>query len=66
MRDTIKVELVVHTGFAGCTHRAVIDIDSEFWESLTPAAQADHLDGLAVDYREELVACSARVLESTK
>jgi hypothetical protein len=63
MTDTVKIKLYVGTGFANCKHEDIFEIDREHWESMSSEEQENLLDELAVDFRNNVIECTAWVME---
>ena len=63
MTDTIKIKLYVGTGFANCKHEDIFEINREQWEGMSADEQENLMDELAVDFRDNVIECSAWVVE---
>lgn len=61
--SVVRIKTVVETGFAGCTHTDVIEIDKDEWDAMTEQQREDRLDQEATDFRDNLISCSAWVLD---
>lgn len=63
MGDVVRIKLYIGTGFASCQHEDIIEIESEVWEDMTEDERDELLDELAVDFRNNVIECSAWVIE---
>lgn len=63
MSDVVRIKLYVGTGFANCQHEDIFEIESEVWENMTEDERDKLLDELAVDFRNDVIDCSAWVIE---
>jgi len=63
MNDTVKIKLLIETGFAGCDHEDFMEIDKEDWDSMTKDEQNRFLDNLAREFRDDYISCAAWVVE---
>lgn len=66
MGDIVRIKLYVGTGFAACQHEDIFEIESEVWENMTEDERDKLLDELAVDFRNNVIDCSAWVLEENE
>ncbi len=62
MSDTVKIKMVIHTGYANCKHEDVLEIDREYWDSLV-GTQEDFLDQCAIEFLHDKIEVSAYVEE---
>lgn len=62
MSDVVRIKLYVETGFAGCEHTDMLEVDRAEWEAMTPEEQAQFLDAEAVEFRNNHIGCSAWVM----
>lgn len=63
MSDVVRIKLYVGTGFAGCQHEDIIKIERKVWEEMSRKEQEAFLDESAVDFRNNVIDCSAWVVE---
>lgn len=63
MSDTIKIALYVGTGYHGADHEDEMEVEREWWESMTKEEQERYLDEVARDFLHNCVECSAWVVE---
>ena len=50
MSDTIKIKLYIDTGFAGCKHEDVAEVDRAEWEAMSDEDREKHLQEEARDF----------------
>lgn len=63
MSDVVRIKLYVGTGFAGCQHEDIIEVRKKYWKDMSKEEQEDFLDEAAVDFRNNVIDCSAWVIE---
>lgn len=63
MNDVVRIKLHISTGFAGCDHTDVLEIDRAEWEALTPEQQQARLDEEIIEFRGDKIECAAWVME---
>lgn len=63
MSDIVRIKLHVGTGFASCAHEDTIEVDKEYWNEMSEEEQEKFMDEAAVDFRNNVIECSAWVLD---
>lgn len=63
MSSVVRVRLHVSSGYAGANHEDVVEIDKEEWESMSEEQQNSLMDDLVIDFRNNVIECSAWVIE---
>lgn len=63
MSEVVKIKVYVGTGYASCDHSYIEDVCKEEWDRMTEADREDFLDQLAIDFRNNVIECSAWVIE---
>lgn len=61
MSDVIKIKMFVNTGFAGCTHNDVLEVDRTEWEAMNEKEQAEFLEQCASDFMSNYIEFGAYV-----
>lgn len=61
MSDTVKIRLLVNTGFPTAKHKGVHELPRDDWEAMTEQEREDFLDDLATSFRDSRIECSAWV-----
>lgn len=63
MSDVVRIKLYVGTGFASCDHEDTIEVDKEYWNEMSQEEQEKFLDDTIIDFRNNVIECSAWVIE---
>ena len=63
MSSVVRIRLHVGSGYAGADHEDVVEIDKEEWESMSEEQQNSLMDDLVIDFRNNVIECSAWVIE---
>ena len=63
MGNVVRIRLHVSSGYAGASHEDVVEIDKEDQESMSEEQQNSVMDDLVIDFRNNVIECSAWVIE---
>lgn len=63
MSDIVRIKIHVGTGFAGASQSDIYEIPREEWEGMSVEEQEELLEELAIEFRNNVIDCSAWVME---
>ena len=63
MSSVVRIQLHISSGYVGANHEDVVEIDKEKWESMSEEQQNSLMDDLVIDFRNNVIECSAWVIE---
>lgn len=63
MSEVVRIKVHVGTGFAGCSHEDVWEVDREWWDSLTDVQRERAIDDFAIEFRNNVIETSVWVIE---
>lgn len=58
----VKIRMVVETGIVGGNYEEDLEIYRETWESMDKEEQEQFLNDVAIDFKNEVISCSAWVV----
>ena len=63
MSEFVKIKVYVGTGYDRCDYSYIEDVRKEEWDGMTEEEREDFLNQLAIDFRSNVIECSAWVME---